>query len=50
VCGGNAVTFVQPQIVAVPVGAVATGDGSCGLNQADFGRFGHRFGGRFLGR
>ena len=53
-CGvcNDAVTYVpvQPQIVAVPIGAVATGDGSCGLNQRAFGRLGHRFGGRFLGR
>jgi hypothetical protein len=34
-------TYVQPQIVAVPRGAVATGDGSCTrLPRGAFGRFG----------
>lgn len=34
-------TYVQPQVVAVPRGAVATGDGSCTrLPRGAFGRFG----------
>ena len=47
-CGDNQVLLtpvVQRQVELVPVGAIAAGDGSCGLNSRAFGRFGDRFGG-----